>query len=246
MTRSVPRLWPALTAVLAGVLALAACDSAATDATATASLAADEAYYKAGSLDPADSLVARLTRGLSLTDAQVALTTAELATVEPGDAWRLAAALNPTLTDAQRAALDTLALRGSGRGPRGHRAPGGGRDSTCAGSDSTHTHADSTRFTVDWAAVRAAELAARNTALGLSDAEATALDSVLADLRAAHIRTSANVVPDAVAALLSDVQEQVYLVHSELRAYLRLGHGPRVGHGGHGGHGGDHGGGSGH
>ena len=228
------RLWPLLLVAVAAC-ALAACDSASdatTDTATAASLAADAAYYRAGSLDPADSLTARLTRGLSLSDAQIALVSAETATVEPGDLWRIAAALTPTLTGAQRLVLDSIAVSGSGHGPRGVRTHGGGRDSTCAGSDSTHTHADSTRFAIDWATIRAQETAARDAALGLSESESAALDAAIAALRTSGTRTAANVVPESVAALLSDAQQQVYLVHQELRAYLRLGHGHRGGRGG--------------
>lgn len=182
----------------------------------------------------------RLKQALDLTDAQVALVENAVGDeAERGDLWNVAAALAPTLTDAQKEKLfarPERPARGDAerRGPRGDRKPRGERPRR-------------ERPDADARAERHEEsLDAMQDALGLSDAQVQQLEAVHAakqaewqarraerqaerEQRRAE-RPEPGELPAEMAAILTPAQQDVAKVHRALAVRMmhgRMHRGPR-------------------
>ena len=178
----------------------------------------------------------RLSESLDLTDAQRALVTEAMGEAHaPGALWDVAAALAPTLTDAQKERLFTQPDRADR--PR--------RDSTARarGERPKRGRPNADSLAQRRGAHREAMHDAMRSALNLTDEQATQLDAV----RAAHQaqrearraerqermqnRPAPSEVPAEIAAILTPEQEEVFKVHRALSMHMhrggRMGHGMR-------------------
>ena len=125
--------------------------------------------------------------------------------------WTLTAELAPTLSDGQREALFARPERPEGgrRGARGEGRRGGMRGGERPERDPAQV---------------AVERAARDAALGLDAGQSAALDEALDGLRGQRgLRAMRDgSVPEAVAAVLTPDQVDLYRTHAALRMRLRL------------------------
>ena len=146
-----------------------------------------------------EQAVSRLTQELSLTAAQVDFFEKSLASGrQPGALWSLAAELEPTLTDAQKALLFTRPER-----PQRDGRPGR-------------------------AERHAAEQQARDTVLGLSDEQSRQMDDLHerheAERERAHEQMRRNLSgrPESaeITAMLTPGQQEIFKVHHALRGRM--------------------------
>lgn len=184
---------------------------------------AQQPDHQARMAEHAERVVAGLTQELNLTASQAALFEKSLqAGPQPGVLWSLAAELEPTLTDAQKALLFTRPERDGQRPQRGGQRP-------------------------DFDVMHEAEQQARDRVLGLSDQQSRQLDDIHEQRRAereqAHEqmmeqmrrnlggRPEPGELPNEMAAILTPDQQEIVKVFHALRGRL---HGSRGGRGQHG------------
>lgn len=154
--------------------------------------------------DPVEALAA----ALSLDTDQADLVAEVYVSRDPASVWTLAAELVPTLDADQRAALFARPERPDGAGRQGGRQGRGGQGRGRRAPDE---------------AQRAVVRAARDAALGLDAATSARLDAVVADpdrretLRALREGT----VPEAIAAVLTPEQAELYRAQLALGMHLR-------------------------
>lgn len=181
----------------------------------------------------------RLTETLDLSDAQRALVADAMGEgLAPGTSWDVAAALTPTLTDAQKERLFAMPDRADR--PRRDRAdrPRGDRKQRADRPKRDRPNADS--LAQRRGTNREATREAMRSALNLTEEQAVQLDAV----RAAHQaqreqrraerqeqnRPAPGDVPAEIAAVLTDEQAEVFKVHRALSMHLtrgdRMGRGP--------------------
>lgn len=163
----------------------------------------------AASAQPADPVEA-LADALALSEDQADLVAEVFDTRDPASLWTLAAELVPTLDADQREALFAQPARpdGAQQGARaGQRGPRGG------------ARGDRPRDPARGAVARAA----RNAALGLSDAQAADLDATLdgMDRGDAFRALRDGEVPDAITAVLTEEQVDLYRAQLALQRHLR-------------------------
>ncbi len=193
---------------------LVGCDQADAATADDAALSLSSAANAGASATAPESLLTRITRELSLTAAQAALVRTTVTAPQAGGLWTLTAALAPTLSADQTARLQTFPAPPSGsRPPQG--PPSGGRP--------PQGPPQGDRPAPPSEADRAADQAAMQAALGLTDAQLTALAALPrpAPPVPGTLPPSGPVaVPDAVKALLNADQQALFAVHHGL--VLRL------------------------
>ncbi|MCH8030849.1 MAG: hypothetical protein IIB09_03410 [Bacteroidetes bacterium] len=184
---------------------------------------AQQPGHQARMAEHAEHMVSNLRQELNLTAAQVELFEKSIASgPQPGALWSLAAELEPTLTDAQKALLFTRPERDGQRPQRGGQRP-------------------------DFDVMHEAEQQARDRVLGLSDQQSRQLDDIHEQRRAereqAHEqmmeqmrrnlggRPEPGELPNEMAAILTPDQQEIVKVFHALRGRL---HGSRGGRGQHG------------
>lgn len=171
-----------------------------------AALAAALAAAPAAQTDPVEYLA----DVLSLSADQADLVAEVYDARDPASTWTLAAELVPGLSDAQREALFARPERPEGgrRGERGQGRRGGTRGD--------RPRRDPTQVAV--------QRGARDAALGLDVEQSAALDEALEGLRGQRgLRTVRDgSVPEAVAAVLTPAQADLYRAHAALRMRLRV------------------------
>ena len=200
----------------------------------------------------------RLKQALGLTDAQVALVEEAVGDeAEPGDLWAVAAALAPTLTDAQKEKLFTRPERPARDGKvRGRRADHPERPHHPERPERVRLDDDARAERRE--EVREAVKADMRAALGLTDAQVQQLDALHAERRAERQaerearreqreglreemrqrraeRSAPGELPEEVAAILTPEQQEIARVHRALAAHAMRGWHRHDGHHRHGG-----------
>lgn len=189
-----------------------------------------------------EEAVNTLTQELGLNTSQVELMKTTLGSgPRPVVLWDLSAQLEPTLSDAQKATLFARAGRTAEterrtRASRTERADRAGRTERAGRPDRAERAEGSERDGRDY---RAAERAARNRALGLSEAQSTQLDDLLEQHRAdivggaARARApsdeSADIIgPPSISGASSEIstfltadQQEIFRLHQALRARMQ-------------------------
>lgn len=164
----------------------------------------------------------RLKQALDLTDTQVALVENAIGDeADRGDLWNVAAALTPTLTDAQKAKLFTRPerpVRGDAdrRGRSGDRKQRGDRVQRERPDDD------------DRAERHEASLDAMQDALSLSDAQVQQLEALHAERKAEREQRRAErpepgELPSDMASILTPAQQEVAQVHRALAGRMMQG-----------------------